>query len=1107
MNIRDLMVKTSILAFVAAGIGAAEPALAQTKATAKDQAKDDDAKEKAEDRNIIVTARRKALQTAIENKRNADTIIESVVADEAGQLPDNSITEVLQRVSGVALSRFVAVNGGSTSFQIEGTGFSVRGLPYSTSTVNGRQVFSANSGSAISWGEVTPELMSGVDLYKASRADLIEGGVSSVDLRTRLPFDFSKTEFNVSVGASYGDQSKKSSPRASALFSKRFDTGIGEFGVLWDFAFSRLYQQSSNLQVGAMFGEYAPSAPTNNNIALVPSGFNWSVNKNKRDRYGAYQAVQWAPNSDLTFTNTLFFSQYVSDSLSQSGGFGRTPSQIDEIMPQLGSDPVYDSAGAFKRGTLILGSTGNASFGNNTTAEELMPADWASWFPREALNISCGGNYGDPVSSLKWDWGNYPNIISCNTPQSSLNPNSGSSSGHSKSSTLDLSQSFIWTPGDRLRVRGGVQYVYSRATGRNMFVSIAEDPSIESHPPLVTSVDVDLTGTLPKISGLNQDGLLDPANHYLGSMGYNGPDNTGRMLAGNLDLDYRLSDNGFLRTISIGGRAARRTEKDNFIGTYWAPLGASWLNNIQYLDTINPSDFETTKFPNFFGGRLASPGNMLMPAQSLMKSRDWYYMLSTYNGTIEDGTREQYWNMIDGGMGRTSSRISTIAGYVQAKFAHDGLGFVPAFSGNIGVRVFRESVSASGNLSEPAVTEPFVLTEADSALVAALRAPGGEDAGVYPTMYTMVQSVTPQTRKYSYTRILPSFNIKFDVSRNFVVRAAASISSSPPNLNDVRAGGSITPRLLNSGNPLAPGVLTGVKADGGGANLKPVTIRSQDLSFEYYPNSQSLFYFNVFAKQIEDQALFYSFTADNLPIPVVALVNGETTGGTPTTLSVPWLYLQNKTSDVTAHMKGFEVGGRTFFSQLPGFLKGFGIEANLTYIDSKSPAQQANHVLSPPTANGGLNADGTVPQTYPNLPYPGLAKWAYNVQLLYSIGKVNVRLAYNWRDKALLSTNVNPLSFATSGGNPYTLNTSPTNFDPVHSYPVYNMVPAWIASAGYLDLGFDYKVNDRISISAHANNLLDTVSRTLQEPIPGVFQPYDTNVSDRRFDISARIRF
>ena len=111
------------------------------------------------------------------------------------------------------------------------------------------------------------------------------------------------------------------------------------------------------------------------------------------------------------------------------------------------------------------------------------------------------------------------------------------------------------------------------------------------------------------------------------------------------------------------------------------------------------------------------------------------------------------------------------------------------------------------------------------------------------------------------------------------------------------------------------------------------------------------------------------------------------------------------------------------------------------------------------------------------------------------------------RTAALLSTNVNPLSYLTSGGNPYSLNTSPTNFDSDHSYPVYNMVPAYMAAAGYLDMGFDFKLNDKVSVSFNANNLLNTISRTLQEPVPGVFQPYDYNVSDQRFELTTRVRF
>ena len=387
----------------------------------------------------------------------------------------------------------------------------------------------------------------------------------------------------------------------------------------------------------------------------------------------------------------------------------------------------------------------------------------------------------------------------------------------------------------------------------------------------------------------------------------------------------------------------------------------------------------------------------------------------------------------------------------------------------------------------------------------------------FPTLYSFEQAYFTQTRDYEYTRVLPSFNIKFDVTDKFIVRGAASIASAPPNLNDIRPGGSISARsLANSTNNQAPSILTGVRVNGGGANMKPTMITSQDLAFEFYPSSSSFLYLGLFAKQIEDHPIFYSFLAENLPIPAIA-VDGDPSapGGateTPTTLDLQWLYLQNKTADRKATIKGFEIGGRKFFDTLPGLLGGFGIEGNLTYIDSKNPAQQANHVLSPYTpyptaANGGLNEDGTIPQTYPNLPYAGLSKWAYNIQLLYSRGKVNVRLAYNWRDRALLSTNVNPLSFATSGGNPYILNTSATNFDAEHSYPVYNMVPAYTAAAGYLDFGFDYKVSEAISLSVHAGNILNTKSKTYQEPVPGVFVPYDFNVSDRRYDVSMRFKF
>src|ERR1044071_5597568 len=115
---------------------------------------------------VVVSARRQAIENATERKRNAESIVDSVVADDAGMLPDNSITEVLQRVSGVTISRF----NDADHFSTEGNGIQVRGMSGVAARLNGREIFSANGGSGLSWGDVTPELMAAVDIYNHATA-------------------------------------------------------------------------------------------------------------------------------------------------------------------------------------------------------------------------------------------------------------------------------------------------------------------------------------------------------------------------------------------------------------------------------------------------------------------------------------------------------------------------------------------------------------------------------------------------------------------------------------------------------------------------------------------------------------------------------------------------------------------------------------------------------------------------------------------------------------------------------------------------------------------------------------------------------------------------
>ena len=78
---------------------------------------------------VVVTGQRAALTNAINTKRNADVILDAVSADDAGKLPDNSVTEVLQRLPGVNITRIqTGSNVGAENYLAEGTDLTVRGI-------------------------------------------------------------------------------------------------------------------------------------------------------------------------------------------------------------------------------------------------------------------------------------------------------------------------------------------------------------------------------------------------------------------------------------------------------------------------------------------------------------------------------------------------------------------------------------------------------------------------------------------------------------------------------------------------------------------------------------------------------------------------------------------------------------------------------------------------------------------------------------------------------------------------------------------------------------------------------------------------------------------
>lgn len=222
----------------------AQPAFAQDAESAPETAE-----APAEEDAIIVSGFRKALENAQSIKRESDTFVDVITAEDIGALPDRSVAEALQRVPGVNISRFEQRND-PDRFSVEGSGVIIRGLPYVRSELNGRDIFSANGGRELSFNDVSPELLGRVEVFKNTTADMIDGGISgTVNLVTRKPLDKPGLNLAGTIEGNYGDMAREWSPGFSVLASNTFETGIGTFGLQLAYAQSELVTRTDASQI------------------------------------------------------------------------------------------------------------------------------------------------------------------------------------------------------------------------------------------------------------------------------------------------------------------------------------------------------------------------------------------------------------------------------------------------------------------------------------------------------------------------------------------------------------------------------------------------------------------------------------------------------------------------------------------------------------------------------------------------------------------------------------------------------------------------------------------------------------------------------------------
>ncbi|MXO88704.1 TonB-dependent receptor [Alteraurantiacibacter aestuarii] len=1044
---------------------------------------------------IVVTGYRAALESAQGIKRNADTFVDVISAEDIGALPDRSVAEALQRVPGVNIGRFEKTTD-PDRFSVEGTGVIIRGLPFVRSELNGRDIFSATGGRVLSFNDVSPELLGRVEVFKNVTADMIDGGIAgTVNLVTRRPLDNAGLNIAGTIEATVGDLADKWSPGFSVLASNTWETGAGSFGLQFGYAQSELISRTDASQItdpcyrsgltgddgciraltvidGGFDGDPqfdASNFPPSGSL-VVPKGAGVRTTELERDRQAYSGVAQWESN-DGRFLATVEYlraeTQFFTDEnaiLAQVNNDGETPEQAP------GSTWTFDENGIFQTGVLTLSNF---------------------------------GGYASPFGGIRTETVRFQRATKANTEDVSLD--------------LDFEAT------DRLRFNFEAQHISS---------NLSRD-SIIGAMNTWADIALDTSRGTPQVQFLKPTGAPDD---YFTSGDYSyywfvldsAEQNDGQLDSLRFDAEYDLSDDGFFKAARFGARWSDRTRTTrNTDFSTWGNLSAPWAGRAgcaPWGQTSTGADctFEpgrlytgldgqefatgggafTDDFPNYSQTRnpFADGFQRGTSPAPIADNSAWFFggddLLGEYlaGDTLAQAQEinafsvtpnpffgvqgRQFTNAVSGETVACDpfcpSEISDVtevtnAAYGRIDFGHDfdsGM----TLEGNFGMRYVRTKVKTGGLIGFP---NPFffdsgpggdgdgVVQVSEIQQACTLPAPGGAARGYcelsperlaeFAAAHT--GEILVDDRNITFEHWLPSFNAKLDVGGGLLFRAAVSKNIARPDLQLFRAGGGLGDNTndLLAGGTLETGPLFQLST--GNRNLRPVESWNYDISAEWYFDALGSLTFSAFLKDISGfvntGATLVNYTSDS-GVSLDVEVNGPA-------------------NDQGGKLTGFEMTYQQTYDFLPGLLSGLGSQFTYTYVDGGnfSPANLDSDT-------GGTLGGGTFVSLQP---LAGISEHTFNATIFYEKGPLSARAAYNWRSDFLI-----------------------TPRDDIWPYS-----PIWQESTGQLDASIFYEVSEGIKVGVQGVNLLDAVTRTSQViDFDGTRVTRSAFRNDRRFTFLAR---
>lgn len=1022
------------------------------------QTADDDDSDKSEEEaileEVIVTGFAGSLRSAQAIKESSDVVIDSITAEDIGALPDRSVTEALQRIPGVSINRFSAGRD-PDHFSVEGSGLVIRGLTYVKSEINGRESFTANNGRGLSFADIPAELLAGVDVYKSLTADRLEGGISgTVNLRTRKPFDSQENILAFSAEATYSDFIEETSPRATILGSYRWDTSVGEFGVLGSLTYSQVQSRADKFQISNFAqrtlyesGDVVPAGDDDMPVKDVwfPRGAVMGSQEFDRERHGYAASIQWSSPDDTMEATAEFLRSDAREAWT-------------EHTMEIATDVVADQGDS----RAVPGTT--FTFGNNDIFES--------------------GYITAPVGWRDDQWNGPP--AGQRTPVQALQGQNIYRAVDQKFVTDDYSLNFKWFLENEWALNFDYQHVdstvdnldaglwsasfqdaYIKLNGSNLPTVAFQPPAVCTDPP---------SNTCPTY-WVGHESYTDPYNSFWRAAMDHIEESEGNLDSFRVDVSKAFTDTEWLEGIQFGARYADRDQTARFSTYNWGVLSEIWGEGGPVWLDQDPSSsgagFEEFYFKNFMArGKNKNPlggDGRLFYAGHPTKNYDEYaaYALAIAN-TWRPGDPQGNWMPLADRQGVVSGTPFTIgeinpvreknsAAYVQLKFGHD-LGSWQ-FAGNVGLRYAETDRTSQG--AQQYVFESYPTDE--SCESADPEQPVTSFCSLDPNVRQEMRdfsngTVIPIKDTLSYDHWLPSVNLLWRNMEGLQFRASYFKGIAPPDFGLTRNYYNINLQYsyedLESGNgrPIS-------RYGRGNPYLLPTESDNFDVTAEWYFADVGQLTFALFYKELEKVRTNFVQRTTNTN-------NGSTFEAIEDTAI---------SSKETGKIKGFEIAYQQQYTFWDGWLGGLGLNANYTYVDSSNVPQSTLSETDPDVAAGNQTTIDTS-----LLPLEGLSEHTVNIQPFWEYDKWSVRLAYSWRSEFLLTVR-----------------------DVIVPYqPIMN------EDTGQLDASVFYQINDHFRIGFQGTNLTQETIQTSAVLNDDLDQaPRSWYLNDRRYSLVFRGNF